>query len=89
MGHRADRNCVDCEYSMLITMLKDGIWHACDYLGRVGKCRPCEPGDDCTVKIKAEKKKRPNLHFPLQNPSPYFQKTAGGLKKCIQQSSND
>lgn len=67
MGQRSDRNCVDCDYSMRLTLLHNGVWHACDYWGRVGKCRPCEPGDDCTVKIKAEKKKRPNLHFSLQN----------------------
>ena len=47
---RSDANCVDCEYSMLLSIDKSGYWHVCDYLGRVGKCRPCEYGLNCTVK---------------------------------------
>ena len=62
---RADRNCVDCEYSMRLILLNCGVWYACDYLGRTGKRRPCESGDKCTVKIKATKKRRPGLPFPL------------------------
>ena len=47
---RSDANCVDCEYSMLLSIDKSGYWHVCDYLGRAGKRRPCEPGSKCTVK---------------------------------------
>lgn len=54
-NHRADTNCVTCIYSMQLTMLDGGIYYACDYLGKVGKCRPCEPGDKCTVKVKKKR----------------------------------
>lgn len=62
---RTDKNCVDCKYSMRLTLLNGGIWYACDHLGKTGKCRPCESGDKCTVKIKSSRKKRPSLPYPL------------------------
>jgi hypothetical protein len=49
---RQDSNCRDCVYSMLLSLPRGGIWHACDYMGITGKRRPCDGGDNCTVKIK-------------------------------------
>lgn len=49
---RQDTNCVDCRYSMIVTLMDRGVWYACDYMGITGIRRPCESGDNCTVKIK-------------------------------------
>ena len=54
---RADMNCVTCHYSMQLMLLDGGVHYACDYLGKVGKCRPCEYGDKCTVKVKRRRRK--------------------------------
>ena len=52
---RADRNCVNCKYSMQVMLIDGGIWHACDYMGQMGHRRPCESGDLCTVKVRRGK----------------------------------
>ena len=40
---RMNRNCQDCRFFEA---------HCCSYIFIVGKQRPCEPGDKCTVKEK-------------------------------------
>ena len=56
---RGDAHCAGCIY---LGYAGGGIT-CCDYIFKVGKCRPCPPGKDCTVKEtqrrqqKATKKK--------------------------------
>ena len=57
---RTERNCVNCIYSIKVHVFGGGIWNACDYLGITGKCRPCEPGDECTVKKARRIRRRRN-----------------------------
>ena len=54
---RPDRNCKTCTMSMQVWLDDMGVYYACDYLGRVGKRRPCEYGDGCTVKLKKKRGK--------------------------------
>jgi hypothetical protein len=48
------KNCRDCIYGCLLY----GGTISCDYIFKVGRKRPCPPGDDCTVKIKRKRKRR-------------------------------
>ena len=54
---RPDKNCKGCDHSMVVWMDDMGLYYACDYLNRVGKRRPCEYGEGCTVKLKKKRGK--------------------------------
>lgn len=59
-GERRDRNCVDCRFSTMLHLNVEnsaGLFYACDYMGIVGKRRPCPYGKDCTVKEKGHQAK--------------------------------
>lgn len=49
----ASKNCDNCVYRVVV-----GGMTSCDYLFRVGHPRPCPPGDECTVKVGREVKRR-------------------------------
>ena len=53
---RQDFNCMNCIYNMPVQM--DGLFYACDYMGKMGQRRPCEGGDKCTVKVKRGRNKK-------------------------------
>ena len=55
---RPDANCKTCTRSTLVWLDDLGVYYACDYIGRVGKRRPCEYGDKCTVKKRKRGRKR-------------------------------
>ena len=49
------KKCRGCGYHMIV-----GGMICCDYLHMVGHCRPCPPGDACTVDIPIRRKKAKN-----------------------------
>ena len=49
----ATSNCDNCVYRTVI-----GGTSGCNYLFVTGKRRPCPPGDECTVKVGREVKRR-------------------------------
>lgn len=66
-AERVDKNCVDCRFSTCLHLNINnsaGLFYACDYMGIVGKRRPCPYGKGCTVKEKthqAKAKVRPKM----------------------------
>ena len=46
-------SCKGCVYAVLLS----GAW-CCDYLQITGHCRPCPPGEDCTVRKAANLTKK-------------------------------
>ena len=46
-GLPRSRRCKGCVYGVRMS----GDIFYCDYLTRVGKRRPCPPGDECTVRV--------------------------------------
>lgn len=51
-GERPDKNCKMCVYSVKMYIDGIGMRYICDYIGKTGRCRPCEYGDNCTVKVQ-------------------------------------
>ena len=52
---KINSNCVDCVYQGKVA---GGDVH-CAYIFKVGKRRPCPPGDECTVKVGYKKRTYP------------------------------
>lgn len=50
---RSKMSCKGCVYAVLLS----GAW-CCDYLQITGHCRPCPPGEDCTVRKAANLTKK-------------------------------
>lgn len=51
---KINSNCVDCCYRGVV-----GVDVYCAYIFKVGKPRPCPPGDECTVKVGYKKRLYP------------------------------
>ena len=49
-----NKNCADCVYKGIIANEAH-----CAYIFKVGKPRPCPPGDECTVKVGYKRR-----HYP-------------------------
>lgn len=49
-----DEHCVGCRYYRLIN---GGLQMYCNYIFAEDKKRPCDPGKDCTVRVKRKEKK--------------------------------
>lgn len=49
----ANKNCDNCVYRAVV-----GGVDCCGYLFKTGHRRPCPPGDECTVKVGREVKRR-------------------------------
>lgn len=48
-----DKHCKNCIY---YGKIYDYLW-CCEYIFKVGKMRPCEPGKDCIVKQTKRKRR--------------------------------
>lgn len=49
-------NCKGCAYAVLL----GGKWY-CDYLMMTGRCRPCPPGEGCTVRRESDLPEKGNV----------------------------